>query len=74
MDGHERSDVVEDCANFLKTIEELKPYMVEFYENGTMKPKVYPSDCAVGGEDRQPIIVITHDECTFSPNDGIRKA
>lgn len=27
-----------------------------------------------GGENRQPIIVITHNECTFSANDGVRKA
>ena len=50
MDGHERADVVEDCKNFLKKMEELKPYIVEFYENGAMKPKTYPPDCAVGGE------------------------
>ena len=74
IDGHERSDVVEDQNNFLTRMEDLKPYMVEFEEDGTMKPKIYPSDCAVGGNDRRPIIVITHDECTFSANDGIRKA
>ena len=74
VDGHERSDVVEDRKNFLQKMEELKPYIVEFEENGTMKPKIYPSDCAVGGNDRRPIIVITHDECTFSANDGIRRA
>ena len=74
MDGHERSDVVEDRIHFLKKMEELKPYMVEFNENGTMKPKVYPSDCAVEGKNRRPVIVITHDECTFSANNGVRKA
>lgn len=74
VDGHERSDVIKDRVNFLKKMEELKPYMVEFEESGAMKPKVYPIDCVVGGEDRRPVIVITHDECTFSANDGIRKA
>ena len=74
VDGHERSDVVEDRTHFLKKMEELKLYMVEFNEDGTMKPKVYPSDCAVEGENRRPIIVITHDECTFSANDGVPKA
>lgn len=39
-----------------------------------MKPKVYPFDCAGGGQDRQPAIVITHDEYTFSTNDGVQKA
>lgn len=48
--------------------------MVEFEEDGAMKAKTYPSDCAVGGPNRRPIVVITHDGCTFSANDGIRKA
>lgn len=74
VDGHERSDIVEDSTNFLRRMEELKPYMVEFDENDVMKPKVYSSDCAVRGENRRPIIVITHDECTFSANDGVQKA
>ncbi len=73
VDGHERSDVVEDRKNFLPKMEELKPYIVEFDENGAMKPKVYLADCAVGGNNRRPVIVIAHDECTFSANDGIRK-
>ena len=74
VDGYERSDVVKDRINFLRRMEELKPYMVEFDENGAMKPKVYLSNYAVGGENRRPIIVITHDECTFSANDRVRKA
>lgn len=74
IDGHERSDVIEDRNNFLKKMEELKPYMIEFEEDGAMKAKTYPSDCEVGGPGRRPIVVITHDECTFSANDGIRKA
>ena len=74
VDGHERSDVVEDRINFLKRIKELKSYMVEFDENGAMKPKVYPSDCVVERENRQLIIVITHNKCTFFVNDGVCKA
>lgn len=74
IDEHERPDVVEDCEVFLEKIEELKSYMVEFDENSAMKPKVYPSDCAVEGNNQQPIIVLTHDECKFSDNNGIRKA
>ena len=74
VDGHERPDVVEDHERFLKTMKELEPYLVEFEEDGTMKAKSYPSDCEVGGENRRPIIVITHDECTFLSNDGICKA
>ncbi len=29
VNGYERFDIVEDRANFLKKMEELKPYMVE---------------------------------------------
>ena len=38
-----------------------------------MKAKNYLLDCKVGGEERRLIIVITHDECTFSSNDGLCK-
>ena len=55
-------------------MEELKPYIVEFDKNGAMKPKVYSADCAIGGNNRQPVIIITHDKCTFSANNGIQKA
>lgn len=44
---HERPDVVEDRANFLKKMEELKPFLVEFHEDGTMKSKVYLPNCVV---------------------------
>ena len=39
IDGNERSDIVEDRKNFLRRIEELKPYMVEFEENSVMKKR-----------------------------------
>lgn len=74
MDGHEQLSVVEDCANFLKKIQELKLYMIEFYDNGAMKPKVYLFNYAIKDENRQPIIEITLDKCTFSTNDGVQKA
>lgn len=63
MIGHKRSDVVEDCANFLKKIEKLKLDMVEFYDNGIIKPKIYPSNCIVEGKNCELIIIITYNEC-----------
>ena len=51
VDGHEWSNVVENCKNFLQKIEELKPYIVEFEENGVIKPKIYLSDYAIEGND-----------------------
>ena len=74
VDGHEWLDMIEDCKRFLNKMEELKPYLVKFNENGTMKDKMYPPDCAVGGGDCQPVIIITYNECTFLTNDGICKA
>lgn len=55
-------------------MEELKFYIVEFEENSILKPKVYPSDCAIGRNNRKSVIIITHDECTFSANDRIQRA
>ena len=72
VDSHEQSDVIEDRKKFVKTMEEIEPYLVEFDTEGKMLPKAYPSDCAVGKEIRRPIIIITYDECTFSSNDGPR--
>lgn len=72
--GHETPDVVEDRKSFLERMDEIKPFMFEFEESGAMKQKVYPPDCAVGGEDRRPFVSITHDGCTFSANDGTRRA
>ncbi len=51
----------------------LLPYFVEFKEDGTILPKEYPEDCAVGGLDQQPIIMITHDKSTFSTNNSRQK-
>ncbi len=37
---------------FLKTMKELEPYMIEFEKNNIMKAKNYLSDCKVRGEER----------------------
>lgn len=74
IDRHEHSCVMEDRNNFLIKIEDLKLCMVNFEENSAMKLKIYPSDYKVGGDDRQPIIVITHNECIFFANNGIQTA
>ena len=39
-----------------------------------MKDKNYFLDCAIGGENCRPIIVIKYDKCTFLVNDSIQKA
>lgn len=67
IDKHERPDVIQDCENFLKVMKELEPYLVEFNEDGRMKNKEYPLDCAIKGAHRRLVIVITHDERVPSP-------
>ena len=43
--------MVKDCKRFLNKMEDMKSYLVEFNENGTIKDKTYLSDCKVEGED-----------------------
>lgn len=73
VDRHKEFDIVEDRSNFLKKMEELKSYMVEFNKNSNIKPKIYPPNCTVESENQWLIIVITHNECTFSTNDSVQK-
>lgn len=72
IDGHKQADIIDDRKKFLQIMEELEPYLVEFDEDGKMLPKSYLLDCEVGRNKRRPVIVITHDECTFSSNDSPR--
>ncbi len=51
FDEHEREDVVEYRGIFLKEMKVLLSYFVKFKEDGTILPKEYPEDCAVGGSD-----------------------
>ena len=66
--------MIKDREKFLNTMKDLELYLVEFEEDGSMKVKNYPDNCVVGGDVRRPDIVITHNKCTFSTNDGIQKA
>lgn len=63
--------MVDNCANFLKVMEDLKFYVVEFQEDGTIKPKVYPDDCRIEGPNWRPIIIIIYDKYIFSANNDV---
>ena len=71
--GHERENVMEYIETFLSEMKSLLPYFVEFSDDGSILPKVYPDNCAVDGSDQRLTIMITNDESTFSANDGPRK-
>lgn len=55
-------------------MEELRPYLIKFDENGIKKDKMYPLDCAISDKDYRPVNIITYDKCTFSANNSICKA
>ena len=52
-------------------MEELKPYIVKFEDDGIINAKTYLFDCKIRELNQCPIVVITYDECNFSVNDGI---
>ena len=58
---------------FLEQIKSLLPYFVEFQDDGIILPKEYSKNCAVGRPNQRPIIMIIHDESTFSANDNCQK-
>lgn len=65
--------MIEYCNKFLAEIEVLKPYLVEFEEDGSIKPKTYLNNCAIGGFEKRSVILITHDESTFNANDNCQQ-
>ena len=73
FDGHEQKDVVEYRETFLDEMKLLLPYFVEFSDDGSILPKTYSEDCALGGPSWRPIIMITYDKNTFSANDDQQK-
>lgn len=48
---HKQKDVIEYRKIFLSKIKSLLPYFIEFSNNGSILPKVYPNDCIVKGSD-----------------------
>lgn len=52
VDRYKQSNIVEDCKNFLLKMKELKPYMLEFEKDGTIKPKAYTFNCAIEEDER----------------------
>lgn len=70
LDEHERLDMIEYRTQFVNKLEVIGPYLLEFRDDGSMEKKVYPSNCTVNGPNKRPVILITHDESTFSANNG----
>lgn len=49
IDRHKRLSIIEDYKIFFNKMEKLKPYIIEFDKNNTIKPKIYPLNYVVGG-------------------------
>ena len=62
--------MVEYQKTFLEEMKSFLSYFVEFEEDDKILSKEYPSHCAVGGPDQQPIIMIIYDKSTFFTNDS----
>lgn len=58
VDGYKQLNIIKNCANFVRKIEELKSYIVKFNQNGVIKPKIYFFNCAVKRENCQPVAII----------------
>lgn len=43
----------------------MKPYIIEFEEDGTMKPKIYSDDYIIEDLNQQLVIIITYDKYIF---------
>lgn len=63
--------MLKNWNNFSIRIEDLKPYMVEFEEDGIIKPNINLFDCVIGGNNYWSIIIIIDGKCIFFANKGI---
>lgn len=63
-------DIVEYRAQFLKELEALSPYLVEFQVDSSIEEKAYPLDCIVNDPNKRPVMLITHNESIFLINDN----
>lgn len=74
INKHKWADIEKDHKNFFKKLKELKLYIIKFKENDRIKFKIYPANCTIDGNKRQPIIIITYDKYTFCTNYRTEKA
>lgn len=54
-------------------MEDLKPYIVEFDEDGIIKAKVYLDDYVVKDQNWWPVIAIIYNQYTISANNNIQQ-
>lgn len=64
---------MQDWEWFLRTIKELKSYLIEFEKDSIIKTKNYLANYKIESNKYWPIIVIIYDKYIFSSNNGIYK-
>lgn len=50
VDRYKKSNIVKNGTSFLKEIKEFKSYIIEFYNNRIIKPKINFSNYIMGSE------------------------
>lgn len=58
---------------FLREIEAIKPYFIEFEKDSSIKSKIYLENYAIKGLNLQPIIFIIHNKSIFNVNNCQRQ-
>lgn len=66
--------MMEDCKKFFNKMEELKPYLVKFNKNGTIRSKTYLPNYTIKGKDCWPLIIIIQNKYIFLAKNGTCKA
>lgn len=69
FDYHKQEDIFEYEEICLEEIKTLLSYFVEFNDNKSILLKIYSKDSSMGDLNKRAIIIVTHDESTFSAND-----
>ena len=74
LNEHKRPDMIVYQAQFLKKLETLSLYLIEFRDGGSIEEKIYPSDYTVHSSNKRPAILIIYDKSTFLANNGWHQA
>lgn len=57
MNKNKQSNILEYYYQFLREIEVIKSYLIEFKKNSSMKSKIYPDNCLVSGLNYYPLFL-----------------
>lgn len=61
-------DILKDIGKFLKSVEELEPYLLELKTNNITKNDIYPKDCQISWTKWWSVICIIHDRSIILAN------